>query len=173
MDRGVSIARAVIPDDAAGWRLDRALAAALPTLSRERLKALISTGNVVPDEASVDVNFRFAPDRSAEQAVEYVREVIASAPGGDELAVEVTDLAPGALPGLSNPAAAELVAAADGRFRAKFGWTDVARLAARGVPAVNFGPGDPSIAHMRDEHVPVAQIHEVHRVLRDYLGGQS
>lgn len=144
---------------------------------REGLQAVAVTGgvagNVVPDAASVDVNFRFAPDRNAEQAVEHVREVIASAPGGDELAVEVTDLAPGALPGLSNPAAAELVAAADGRFRAKFGWTDVARLAARGVPAVNFGPGDPSIAHMRDEHVPVAQIHEVHRVLRDYLSGSG
>ncbi|MFT4201687.1 succinyl-diaminopimelate desuccinylase [Gordonia sp. (in: high G+C Gram-positive bacteria)] len=130
-------------------------------------------GNVVPDAASVDINFRFAPDRTPEQALAHVREVIASAPGGSELGVELTDCAAGALPGLSNPAAAELVAAADGRFRAKYGWTDVSRLAARGVPAVNFGPGDPSIAHMRDEHVPVEQIHGVHRVLRDYLTGTA
>ncbi|GED98305.1 succinyl-diaminopimelate desuccinylase [Gordonia crocea] len=142
---------------------------------REGLQAVAVSGgvagNVVPDEAAVDINFRFAPDRSSEQALAHVREVIAGAPGGADLGVEVTDLAPGALPGLANPAAAELVAAADHRFRAKYGWTDVARFAARGIPAVNFGPGDPSIAHMRDEHVPVGQIHQVHRVLRDYLGG--
>ncbi|QKT07863.1 succinyl-diaminopimelate desuccinylase [Gordonia sp. X0973] len=143
---------------------------------REGLQAVAVTGgvagNVVPDAASVDINFRFAPDRSAEQALAHVRDVIASAPGGDELTVELTDSAPGALPGLSNPAAAELVAAADGRFRAKYGWTDVSRFAARGIPAVNFGPGDPSIAHMCDEHVAVAEIHTVHRVLRDYLQGE-
>ncbi len=144
---------------------------------REGLQAVAVTGgvagNVVPDAASVDVNFRFAPDRDEQQALAHVRDVIAAAPGGADLAVELTDSAPGALPGLSNPAAAELVAAADGEFRAKFGWTDVSRLAARGVPAVNFGPGDPSLAHMRDEHVPVAQIRAVHGVLRDYLSGAT
>ncbi|GAB10621.1 succinyl-diaminopimelate desuccinylase [Gordonia araii NBRC 100433] len=142
---------------------------------REGLQAVAVNGgvagNVVPDEASVDINFRFAPDRTPDQALAHVREVIASAPGGADLAVELTDSAAGALPGLSNPAAAELVAAADNRFRAKYGWTDVSRFAARGIPAVNFGPGDPSIAHRRDEHVAVAEIHAVHRVLRDYLTG--
>lgn len=126
-------------------------------------------GNVIPDAASVTVNFRFAPDRSVEQAVDHVREVVASAPGGDQLVVEVTDSAAGALPGLSDPAAAELVAAADGQFRAKYGWTDVARFSALGIPAVNFGPGDPNLAHRVDERVPVAQITQVHAVLRDYL----
>jgi succinyl-diaminopimelate desuccinylase len=122
-------------------------------------------GNVVPDAAEVDVNFRFAPDRSAEQAVEHVRQVF----DGLELGFEVTDLSPGALPGLSDPAAAALIEAAGGRFRAKYGWTDVSRFSALGIPAVNYGPGDPNLAHKRDEHVPVQQITDVTTVLRAYL----
>lgn len=125
-------------------------------------------GNVIPDEASVDVNFRFAPDRTVEDAVAHVREVF----DGIDLAFELTDASPGALPGLRNPAAAELVAAAGGQVRAKYGWTDVSRFAALGVPAVNLGPGDPNLAHKRDEHVPVEQITEVAETLRAYLGQQ-
>ncbi|MFC9516661.1 succinyl-diaminopimelate desuccinylase [Nocardiaceae bacterium NPDC056970] len=127
-------------------------------------------GNVVPDAAEMDVNFRFAPDRSVEQAIAHVREVFdPSALGGLELGFEVTDSSPGALPGLANPAAAALIAAAGGQFRAKYGWTDVSRFSALGIPAVNYGPGDPNLAHKRDEHVPVQQITEVARVLRGYL----
>ncbi|TQC45807.1 succinyl-diaminopimelate desuccinylase [Rhodococcus sp. WS4] len=122
-------------------------------------------GNVVPDAAEMDVNFRFAPDRSAEQAIDHVREVF----DGLELGFEVTDLSPGALPGLSDPAAAALIEAAGGEFRAKYGWTDVSRFSALGIPAVNYGPGDPNFAHKRDEHVPVQQITEVTTVLRAYL----
>ncbi|MFZ2178660.1 MAG: succinyl-diaminopimelate desuccinylase [Rhodococcus sp. (in: high G+C Gram-positive bacteria)] len=122
-------------------------------------------GNVVPDAAEMDVNFRFAPDRTAEQAVEHVREVL----DGLALGFEVTDLSPGALPGLSDPAAAALIEAAGGRFRAKYGWTDVSRFSALGIPAVNYGPGDPNLAHKRDEHVPVRQITDVATVLRAYL----
>ncbi|WP_019200376.1 succinyl-diaminopimelate desuccinylase [Tsukamurella sp. 1534] len=128
-------------------------------------------GNVVPDEAFVDVNFRFAPDRSVDEAVAHVREVLAGPIADAALAVEITDAAPGALPGLSAPAAAKLVEAAGGRFRAKYGWTDVSRFAARGVPAVNFGPGDPNYAHKRDEQVETAQITEVAAVLRAFLAG--
>jgi len=126
-------------------------------------------GNVIPDEAYVDVNFRFAPDRSEEQAVEHIREVFLADLAAGTVQLAVTDSAPGALPGLSNPAAAELVAAADGRFRAKYGWTDVARFSARGIPAVNLGPGDPNLAHRVDERVPVGQITEVAEILRTYL----
>ncbi|ANS26955.1 succinyl-diaminopimelate desuccinylase [Rhodococcus opacus] len=122
-------------------------------------------GNVVPDAAEMDVNFRFAPDRSAEQAIDHVREVF----DGLELGFEVTDLSPGALPGLSDPAAAALIEAAGGEFRAKYGWTDVSRFSALGIPAVNYGPGDPNLAHKRDEHVPVQQITDVTTVLRAYL----
>jgi succinyl-diaminopimelate desuccinylase len=122
-------------------------------------------GNVIPDAASVTVNFRFAPDRSIEQAVEHVHEVF----GGLDVAIELTDSAAGALPGLTMPAAAALVAAAGGRVRAKYGWTDVARFAGLGIPAVNYGPGDPNLAHRVDERVDVAQITAATDMLRRYL----
>jgi succinyl-diaminopimelate desuccinylase len=111
-------------------------------------------GNVIPDECVVSVNFRFAPDRSSQQAADHVRETFA---GFD---VRITDSASGARPGLSRPAAASFVAAMGGEPRAKLGWTDVARFDALGIPAVNYGPGDPTLAHRRDEHVPIAQIAE-------------
>jgi succinyl-diaminopimelate desuccinylase len=120
-------------------------------------------GNVIPDECVVSVNYRFAPDRSAEAAADHVREVFA---GFD---VRVTDVAPGARPGLLQPAAASFVAAVGGQPRAKLGWTDVARFDELGVPAVNYGPGDPAQAHTRDEHVAVAQIDECERVLLGWL----
>ncbi|MGK2882861.1 MAG: succinyl-diaminopimelate desuccinylase [Mycobacterium sp.] len=122
-------------------------------------------GNVIPDAASATVNFRFAPDRTVEQAETHVREVLT----GLDVEIERTDAARGALPGLTRPAAAELVTAAGGQVRAKYGWTDVSRFAALGIPAVNYGPGDPNLAHRRDECVPVAQITAVADVLRGYL----
>ncbi|QRP45094.1 succinyl-diaminopimelate desuccinylase [Amycolatopsis sp. FDAARGOS 1241] len=121
-------------------------------------------GNVVPDAAVLTVNHRFAPDRSPAQAEAHVREVF------DGHDVTLTDVSPGALPGLSAPATAELVAAAGGRAAAKLGWTDVARFAALGMPALNFGPGNPSLAHTQGEHVRVAEIRQVADVLRKFLG---
>ena len=135
---------------------------------REGLQATKITGgvagNVVPDEAVLTINHRFAPDRSPEQAETHLREVF------DGFDVKVVDLSPGALPGLSAPAAAELVAAAGGRAAAKLGWTDVARFAALGMPAVNFGPGDPTLAHTQQENVRTAEIRQVTDVLRKFLG---
>jgi succinyl-diaminopimelate desuccinylase len=122
-------------------------------------------GNVIPDAASVTVNFRFAPDRSVEAALAHVYGVF----NGLDVAIELTDSAAGALPGLSQPAAKALVEAAGGQVRAKYGWTDVARFAARGIPAVNYGPGDPNLAHRRDERVPVASITAAVDMLRRYL----
>jgi succinyl-diaminopimelate desuccinylase len=122
-------------------------------------------GNIIPDAASVTVNFRFAPDRTVEQALAHVHEVFA----GLDVTVEQTDAAAGALPGLTAPAAAALVQAAGGQVRAKYGWTDVARFAALGIPAVNYGPGDPNLAHRVDERVPVAAITAATEMLRRYL----
>jgi succinyl-diaminopimelate desuccinylase len=133
-------------------------------LSAVRIEGGVA-GNVIPDAASVTVNFRFAPDRSVEQATAHVREVFA----GLDVAIELVDAAGGALPGLATPAAAALVNAAGGRVRAKYGWTDVARFAALGIPAVNFGPGDPNMAHRVDERVDVAQITAATDMLRRYL----
>ena len=122
-------------------------------------------GNVIPDAASVTVNYRFAPDRSAAEALRHVNDVF----DGLDVRIEQTDIAAGALPGLSKPAAKALVAAAAGQVRAKYGWTDVARFAARGIPAVNYGPGDPNLAHRRDERVPVDHINAAVDMLRRYL----
>jgi succinyl-diaminopimelate desuccinylase len=120
-------------------------------------------GNVIPDECVVSVNFRFAPDRSADQAADYVRSVF------DGFEVRVTDVAGGARPGLGQPAAASFVAAVGGQPRAKLGWTDVARFDALGIPAVNYGPGDPQLAHTRNEHVPLAQIEECEQRMLGWL----
>jgi succinyl-diaminopimelate desuccinylase len=122
-------------------------------------------GNVIPDAAALTVNFRFAPDRSVDDAVQHVHGVF----DGLDVTIELTDAAPGALPGLTKPAAAALVAAAGGQVRAKYGWTDVARFAALGIPAVNYGPGDPNLAHRVDERVETAQITATTETLRKYL----
>lgn len=126
---------------------------------REGLNAVAISGgvagNVVPDECTVTVNFRFAPDRSEAEAAAYVREVFA---GFD---VEVIDSAPGARPGLDAALPRSIVAAVGGQPRAKLGWTDVARFGPLGVPAVNLGPGDPNLAHKPEEHVSCAQIRAV------------
>jgi succinyl-diaminopimelate desuccinylase len=123
-------------------------------------------GNVVPDECAVEVNLRFAPDRSERQALDHVREVFA---GFD---VEVTDSAPGALPGLGAAPAREFLAAVGAEPAAKLGWTDVARFAALGIPALNYGPGDPALAHAQDEHVEIGKIRDgaatLHRWLTSY-----
>lgn len=120
-------------------------------------------GNVIPDRCVVTVNYRFAPTLSPEEAERHVREVFA---GFD---VHVVDLAAGALPGLSLPAARDFIVAVGAKPHPKFGWTDVARFAALGVPAVNFGPGDPSVAHAVDERVPEADLISCEERLRSWL----
>jgi succinyl-diaminopimelate desuccinylase len=120
-------------------------------------------GNVIPDECVVTVNHRFAPDRSEEEALAFVRDFF------DGFEVTVTDSAPGALPGLERPAARAFLEAVGGQVAPKFGWTDVARFTTLGIPAVNFGPGDPAYAHKQDEHVAVSEIQHCEKVLRAWL----
>jgi succinyl-diaminopimelate desuccinylase len=135
---------------------------------REGLNAVGITGgvagNVIPDECELAVNYRFAPDRSIEAATDHVREVFS----GFEL--RVTDAAPGAPPGLTAPPAAEFVRAVGTEPVAKLGWTDVSRFAALGIPALNFGPGDPNLAHTRHERVEIPKIRQAAAVLRRWLG---
>ncbi len=120
-------------------------------------------GNVVPDLAVTTVNFRFAPDRSEAEALAHVREVFA----GHE--VEVTDSSPAAMPGLDRAPARAFLDALGVEPRPKFGWTDVAQFTQLGIPAVNYGPGDPQYAHKQDEHVPVAQLVSVDDALTRWL----
>ena len=171
---------------ARGWLGENAIHAAAPLLTtlvrydarevdidgcvyREGLNAVRVdggvAGNVIPDVCTVLVNFRFAPDRSEQQALEHVREVLSP------YDVVLVDSAPGALPGLTAPAAAHFVEAVGMTPVAKYGWTDVARFAGLGIPAVNFGPGDPNLAHTREESVEVALIGRCTDVLRRYLAG--
>lgn len=134
---------------------------------REGLNAVGVTGgvagNVIPDLAVVSVNYRFAPSRSADDAIAHLREVFA----GYE--IEVTDLAAGARPGLDAPLAQDFLRAVGGAASPKYGWTDVARFSALGIPAVNYGPGDPLKAHADDERVRVSEIVECERGLRAWL----
>jgi succinyl-diaminopimelate desuccinylase len=120
-------------------------------------------GNVVPDECVVTVNYRFAPDRDAAAAQAYIRELFASWP------VEILDVAPGARPGLTAPVAASFLEAVGGAARPKLGWTDVARFSELGIPAVNYGPGDPAIAHTPGEHVKTGLIAQCEDRLRAWL----
>lgn len=133
------------------------------------LEAGVAT-NTLPDEAVLRVNFRFAPNRSADEAMAHFREVLGLdefAP--EDLTVDVEDASPGALPGLHAAAAKELVAVAGDVVKPKFGWTDVARFSALGIPAVNFGPGDPAYCHKKDEQIPVECITALWEDLRRYL----
>ncbi|GAA0591965.1 succinyl-diaminopimelate desuccinylase [Streptomyces crystallinus] len=122
--------------------------------------------NVIPDACAVTVNYRYAPDRTAEEALAHVREVFADC-GITEFTVD--DHSGAALPGLSHPAAAAFMAAVGGTPQPKFGWTDVSRFGALGVPAVNYGPGDALYAHKRDEHVAVDRITHCERRLHAWL----
>jgi succinyl-diaminopimelate desuccinylase len=120
-------------------------------------------GNVVPDECVVEVNLRFAPDRSEKQALEHVHEVF------EGFDVELTDSAAGALPGLTAAPARDFLAAVGEEPAAKLGWTDVARFAALGIPALNYGPGDPLLAHAPDEHVEIGKIRDGAATLHRWL----
>lgn len=121
-------------------------------------------GNVIPDECVVQVNYRFAPSRSASEAEVLLRELFVDAD-----AFTVDDAVDGARPGLNTDVVRELIAVMQVTPKPKYGWTDVARFSALGVPAINLGPGDPSLAHADDEQVPVAQILTVFEGLSAWL----
>jgi succinyl-diaminopimelate desuccinylase len=136
--------------------------------------------NVVPDQAWVEISHRFAPDRSSDEALAHVRSVVAGAVGSGEIDnelarvgvhLEVVDVEAAAPPNLTNPLLKKFVSHAGAEVNPKHGWTDVARFAAMNVAAVNFGPGDPKVAHTNDEHVPIAQLNSVYQTLHSYLTG--
>lgn len=122
--------------------------------------------NVIPDACTVVVNYRYAPDLGPEEALAHVHEVFAGC-GVAEFVVD--DHSGAAMPGLSHPAAKAFMDAVGGTARPKFGWTDVSRFGSLGVPAVNYGPGDPILAHKRDEHVAVERITHCEDRLRSWL----
>jgi succinyl-diaminopimelate desuccinylase len=134
---------------------------------RESLNAVLIKGgiatNVIPDECVVTINYRFAPSKTGQEAAAHLCELF------DGFEIGMTDLSEGARPGLDRPEAAAFVAAVGSTPQPKYGWTDVARFSALGIPAVNFGPGDPNKAHADDENVPVGQIYACEAALRTWL----
>ena len=110
-------------------------------------------GNVVPDRCTVVVNRRYAPALTLEEAETEVRALLV---GADEVAL--TSVSPATPPNLGHPLVAEFAGLLDLPVRCKLGWTDVARFSAHGVPAVNFGPGDPEVSHTAGEHVTRASV---------------
>lgn len=124
-------------------------------------------GNVIPDECVVTINYRFAPSQSEGEALAHVAELC------DGFELEVEDSSPGALPGLLQPAVQDFLAATGTRPAPKYGWTDVARFSALGLPALNFGPGDPSVAHTAEEYVATEQLRRVRAVMGSWLVGDG
>ncbi|MGW9403101.1 succinyl-diaminopimelate desuccinylase [Arthrobacter sp. NPDC055585] len=122
-----------------------------------------TAGNVIPDSAVVEINYRFAPDKDVAQAEAYVRELL------DGFDLVRTDASAGARPGLDRPAAASFIEAVGAEPKPKYGWTDVARFSALGIPAVNFGPGDALLAHSDNEHVSAGAIRHCLRALETWL----
>ncbi|MFI5802423.1 succinyl-diaminopimelate desuccinylase [Streptomyces sp. NPDC051561] len=134
-------------------------------LNAVKIEGFVAT-NVIPDACTVTVNYRYAPDLSGDEAIAHVREVFADC---DIAEFVIDDHSPAAMPGLSHPSAVAFMKAVGGTAKPKFGWTDVARFSAVGVPAVNYGPGDPLFAHKRDEHVEIARIHQAEERLHAWL----
>jgi succinyl-diaminopimelate desuccinylase len=137
---------------------------------RESLNAVLASAgiatNVIPDAATLTVNYRFAPSRSGAEVEAFLRNFF------DGYEVVVTDLAEGARPGLNTEAAQAFITATNAEVRPKYGWTDVARFSALGIPAVNYGPGDPSLAHADNENVPVGHLFDCEQGLRGWLEGR-
>lgn len=174
----------VAAHSARAWMGENAIHAAAPILARlagyqpatvtvdgldyrESLNAVKihggTAGNVIPDKCVVEINYRFAPDKTPDQAEAHVRGLLE----GFELVC--TDSSAGARPGLNAPAAASFVAAVGRAPLPKYGWTDVARLSEMGIPAVNFGPGDALLAHSDNEHVHADDIRECLAALTRWL----
>lgn len=138
---------------------------------RESLSAVGITGgvatNVIPDECVLTVNYRFAPSKTVDDAEQFLRHFF------DGYDVTVTDVSPGARPGLNQDMAAEFVKTVGQEPKPKLGWTDVARFSELGIPAVNYGPGDPLYAHRADEQVPVSDIITAVEKLHAFLEADS
>lgn len=134
---------------------------------RECMNAVLVSGgvagNVIPDRCVVTVNYRFAPSKSEADAEAHLRELFT---GYD---IEVVDSSPGARPGLHEPAAAAFVEVIGEVPGPKYGWTDVARFSAIGVPAVNYGPGNPYLSHTDGEHVSGAAVRAAEERLVEWL----
>ena len=121
--------------------------------------------NVIPDWSTLTVNYRFAPDKTSAEAIALLENYF------EGMSFIVTDQASAARPGLEMPEVQEFIQVLGTQPRAKYGWTDVARFSEMGIPAVNFGPGNPSKAHADDESVPVGHLQDCYESITSWLSG--
>jgi succinyl-diaminopimelate desuccinylase len=136
----------------------------------EVMSATLANGgrarNVVPERFTLNLNYRFAPGKSVSEAQADVREFV-----GDAARVTFTDLSPSGPVFLDHPLVQAFLASTRARVEPKQAWTDVARLAAHGVPAVNFGPGHTAQAHQANERISLENLAVGWRLLRGFLAG--
>ena len=139
-----------------------------PAVYKEVVNATMASGgisrNVIPDVFTVNVNFRFPPDRTGEEAAQAVRDFV-----GDKGTVDIVDVAPAAPPTLEAPVLKRLADAFGLKVTAKQAWTDICQLSDLGVPAVNFGPGAGAMAHQQNESVPVKNLVRSYEIVRQLL----
>ncbi len=164
--------------------IHKALVALEPVAAMERREVVISglpfyevvsvtrieagiADNVVPDRATALLNFRYTPDRTSEEAAEYLRSLVPTA-----AAVELSGNSPPARVVADAPLVQELRAAGDLTIEPKQAWTNVADFTVRGIDAINFGPGDPRFAHRRDENVEIDALVRCYETLRLFVGGR-
>jgi succinyl-diaminopimelate desuccinylase len=124
--------------------------------------------NVVPDTFTLNLNHRFAPTTSLEEAQAYVRELV-----GAGARLEFTDLAPAAMPNASHPLVKKLMAAGVKGVEPKQAWTDVARFSALGIAAINFGPGENAQAHQKNESTDLSLLFAGYRILAGWLASAA
>ncbi|MBX3168993.1 MAG: succinyl-diaminopimelate desuccinylase [Candidatus Eremiobacteraeota bacterium] len=167
------------------WQGQNAIYLAIPLLERLRgleRRAVVSQGleffevtsatqantqgptNAVPEMFSLNLNARFAPGKSSEQAIRELESLVAG-----EARLEIYDVAPSGAVRLENGRLQQWISQQQLRVMPKQAWTDVARLDARGIPAFNFGPGDPAQAHQAEEHVSLQALEENFRLLQALL----
>ena len=124
--------------------------------------------NVIPDEALLNINFRFSPEMSNDDAHNFINHMFSEF--GE---IEITSSSEGAMPNLDNPNVKNFISSTGLSPNPKQAWTDIARFYSHGIPSVNFGPGDPLLAHTADEHVSKKQLLESYELLSGYLGVKS
>jgi succinyl-diaminopimelate desuccinylase len=120
--------------------------------------------NVVPDSFVMNVNHRFTPDVTLDQAKQRVLDVV-----GGRAKVEFTDLSPAAMPHRNHPLTERLIACGVATVERKQAWTDVARFEQIGIPAVNLGPGENAQAHQKNESTSLKLVHEGYRIFETFL----
>jgi succinyl-diaminopimelate desuccinylase len=120
--------------------------------------------NVVPGRFELNVNYRFAPDRSLDDAIENLLQRCSQAD-----VVEITDAAPAGQPIVDLPLFDDLARVSKSEIASKQGWTDVAQLSAQGIPAINFGPGESALAHKPGESVRLSDLDWAYESLREVL----